>query len=86
MQAQGLNAPAVGNVGKPIIQVVDEGGYDALAVELSSFQLHLTKSVEPLASICLNLAADHLNWHGSLEAYAADKSQGLRQHQAGCHL
>ena len=38
LQAQGLNAPAVGNVGKPIIQVVDEGGYDALAVELSSFQ------------------------------------------------
>ena len=75
LQAQGLNAPAVGNVGKPIIQVVDEGGYDALAVELSSFQLHLTKSVEPLASICLNLAADHLNWHGSLEAYAADKAK-----------
>ena len=36
LQAQGLNAPAVGNVGKPIIQVVDEGGYDALAVELAA--------------------------------------------------
>ncbi|CAM2730752.1 UDP-N-acetylmuramoyl-L-alanine--D-glutamate ligase [Actinomyces slackii] len=75
LQAQGLVAPAVGNIGTPVLEAVLAGRADALAVELSSFQLHTTRSMEPLASACLNLAADHLDWHGGLEAYAADKAR-----------
>ena len=57
LEAQGLTAPAVGNIGTPVIEAVLAGSADALAVELSSFQLHTTRTLEPLASACLNLAA-----------------------------
>ncbi|SPT53930.1 UDP-N-acetylmuramoylalanine--D-glutamate ligase [Actinomyces bovis] len=79
LNAAGLKAPAVGNVGPPIIQVVAEGNVDALAVELSSFQLHTTSSMSPLAATCLNVAADHIDWHGSQQAYAADKARVYHQ-------
>ena len=49
--------------------------YDVLAVELSSFQLHWSSTVTPRAAAVLNVAPDHLDWHGSLEAYAADKGK-----------
>ncbi|WP_167146336.1 UDP-N-acetylmuramoyl-L-alanine--D-glutamate ligase [Actinomyces sp. ZJ308] len=75
LEAQGLTAPAVGNIGTPVIEAVLAGSADALAVELSSFQLHTTRTLSPLASACLNLAADHLDWHGGPEAYAADKAR-----------
>jgi len=75
LQAAGLDAPAVGNVGTPIVRVAAQGAVDVMAVELSSFQLHATFSVEPLASACLNVAPDHIDWHGSLEAYIADKAR-----------
>ncbi|MBW3069731.1 MULTISPECIES: UDP-N-acetylmuramoyl-L-alanine--D-glutamate ligase [unclassified Actinomyces] len=75
LAAAGLNAPAVGNIGAPAITTVAEGRADALAVELSSFQLHSTHTLSPLAAACLNLAPDHLDWHGSMAAYAADKAR-----------
>jgi UDP-N-acetylmuramoylalanine--D-glutamate ligase len=78
LQAAGLRAIAVGNVGTPIIEVVAGDGapsYDVLAVELSSFQLHWSSSLAPYAATVLNVAPDHLDWHGSLEAYAADKGK-----------
>ncbi|MGK2349326.1 UDP-N-acetylmuramoyl-L-alanine--D-glutamate ligase [Actinomyces sp. W5033] len=73
--AAGLEAPAVGNIGVPVVSTVAEGRSDALAVELSSFQLHTTHTLSPLAAACLNVAADHLDWHGSLAAYTADKAR-----------
>lgn len=82
LAAAGLQAPAVGNVGTPVIQAVAQGQAQALAVELSSFQLHATSSMSPLAAVCLNVAADHLDWHGSQEAYAADKARVYHQAQA----
>ncbi|WP_136192235.1 UDP-N-acetylmuramoyl-L-alanine--D-glutamate ligase [Actinomyces procaprae] len=75
LTAAGLNAPAVGNIGEPAITTVAAGRADALAVELSSFQLHSTHTLSPLASTCLNVAADHLDWHGSMAAYTADKAR-----------
>lgn len=79
----GLEAPAVGNIGVPAISVVREGKADALAVEMSSFQLHSTRSLSPLAAACLNIGADHLDWHGSAEAYAADKARIYSHAQRG---
>src|SRR5699024_10818653 len=80
LAAAGRHAPAVGNVGTSIVTTVlgaraAGATLDALAVELSSFQLHFTHSIVPHASACLNLAPDHLDWHGSAEAYAADKAR-----------
>ncbi|WP_127571012.1 UDP-N-acetylmuramoyl-L-alanine--D-glutamate ligase [Georgenia faecalis] len=84
LTAAGLRAPAVGNVGTPVVRVVAEGAADVLAVELSSFQLHLTHTVEPEASACLNVAPDHLDWHGSFDAYAADKAKVYARTHRAC--
>ena len=89
LSAAGLSTSAVGNVGTPVLEAVlhpFSGGrrHDVLAVELSSFQLHSTSSVSPLASACLNVAADHLDWHGGLEEYARDKGRVYRNTQVAC--
>jgi len=74
--ASGARALAVGNVGVPIIDAVVAGErYDVLAVELSSYQLHWSSSVRPAAGALLNLAPDHLDWHGSMDAYVATKTR-----------
>ena len=74
--ASGARALAVGNIGVPIVEAVTASpGYDVLAVEVSSFQLHWSTSVTPAAGALLNLAPDHLDWHGSMEAYAAAKTR-----------
>jgi UDP-N-acetylmuramoylalanine--D-glutamate ligase len=53
-------------------------GHEVLAVELSSFQLHWSPSVVPAAGCVLNVAEDHLDWHGSMAAYAEAKAGALR--------
>ena len=74
--AAGRRALAVGNVGVPIIDaVMTEPAYEVLAVEASSFQLFYSSSITPLAGVILNLAEDHLDWHGSFAAYAAEKAK-----------
>jgi UDP-N-acetylmuramoylalanine--D-glutamate ligase len=76
LRAAGLRAIAAGNVGTPILDAIrDPEGYDAIAVELSSFQLHTTHTMSPLASVVLNVAQDHVDWHGSYEEYLAAKAK-----------
>ncbi|MEV5754170.1 UDP-N-acetylmuramoyl-L-alanine--D-glutamate ligase [Actinoallomurus sp. NPDC052308] len=81
LEAAGHRTVAVGNVGTPIVEVVAGGDgadpepYDVLAVELSSFQLHWSSSIRPLAATVLNVAPDHIDWHGSFEEYAAAKGK-----------
>ncbi|MEW9528017.1 UDP-N-acetylmuramoyl-L-alanine--D-glutamate ligase [Microbispora sp. NPDC049125] len=74
LSAAGHSTLAVGNVGVPIVEAAREP-YDVLAVELSSFQLHWSSSPAPLAAAVLNVAPDHIDWHGSLEEYAAAKAR-----------
>ena len=75
LRAAGHRAVATGNVGFPVLDaVLADPPYDVLAVEVSSFQLHWTSTVEFISGAVLNIAPDHLDWHGSLEAYAADKA------------
>jgi UDP-N-acetylmuramoylalanine--D-glutamate ligase len=75
LQAAGLRALAVGNVGVSIIDaVLDPAPYDVLAVEASSYQLHWSSTVAPAAGAVLNLAPDHLDWHGSMADYAQAKT------------
>ena len=74
--AAGRRAVAAGNVGTPLVDVVLAADpYEVVAVELSSFQLHWSSTLAPTAATVLNVAADHIDWHGSLEAYAADKGR-----------
>ena len=77
LRAAGHDAVACGNVGYPVVTAVGEGR-DVLAVELSSFQLHWSPSVLPAAGCVLNVAEDHLDWHGSMAAYASAKARALR--------
>jgi UDP-N-acetylmuramoylalanine--D-glutamate ligase len=74
LQAAGINAVACGNVGDTVIDAVDrDNPYDVLVLELSSFQLHWTREASFTAAAILNIADDHLDWHGSFEAYAQAK-------------
>jgi UDP-N-acetylmuramoylalanine--D-glutamate ligase len=74
--AGGLRAVACGNIGEPILNAIrDPEGYDAIVVELSSFQLHYLGYIEPYASAILNVADDHLDWHGSRAAYEQAKGK-----------
>ncbi|MBT2387441.1 UDP-N-acetylmuramoyl-L-alanine--D-glutamate ligase [Streptomyces sp. ISL-11] len=85
LRAAGLRTAAVGNIGTPIIDVVTgDEPYDVLAVELSSYQLHWAPSVRPHSAVVLNLAPDHLDWHGSMAAYAADKGRVYEGNQVAC--
>ncbi|MBP2386652.1 UDP-N-acetylmuramoyl-L-alanine--D-glutamate ligase [Paeniglutamicibacter kerguelensis] len=75
-KAAGLRAIAAGNVGTPILDAIrDPEGFDVIALELSSFQLHFTHTISPLASVVLNIAEDHVDWHGGFENYKADKAK-----------
>ena len=58
--------------------------YDVLAVELSSYQLHWAPSLRAHSAAVLNLAPDHLDWHGSMEAYAADKGRIYEGNTVAC--
>jgi UDP-N-acetylmuramoylalanine--D-glutamate ligase len=85
LRASGLRAAAVGNVGEPVVEaVLHPDPYDVIALELSSYQLHWIHSMTARSAAILNLAPDHLDWHGSLAAYAADKGRIYRGVQAAC--
>jgi UDP-N-acetylmuramoylalanine--D-glutamate ligase len=85
IQAAGLRAVACGNIGVPILDAIrDPEGLDALVVELSSFQLHYLGQIQPFASAVLNLANDHLDWHGSFEVYGETKSKIYQNTSVAC--
>ena len=74
LQTAGLKAVACGNVGDTVIEAVDrENAYDYLVLELSSFQLHWAKQPQFVSAAILNIADDHLDWHGTFDAYADAK-------------
>jgi len=74
LRSAGLDAVACGNIGRPFPTAARER-HDALVVEVSSFQLATQTSFHPRVSVLLNLAPDHLDWHGSFDAYVAAKSR-----------
>ncbi|MDR1799497.1 MAG: UDP-N-acetylmuramoyl-L-alanine--D-glutamate ligase [Bifidobacteriaceae bacterium] len=84
LQAGGALAVAAGNVGNPLVAAVADPAVDVFACELSSFQLHYTESLAPLAAAVLNVAPDHLDWHGGWEGYAADKARIYQRTGRAC--
>jgi UDP-N-acetylmuramoylalanine--D-glutamate ligase len=77
LEAQGLAAPAGGNLGPPALDLLDAPA-DAYVLEISSFQMETTDSLAPLAATVLNVSPDHLDRHGTLERYAEFKEKLLR--------
>lgn len=78
LRAAGKRAVASGNVGLGILDAVAASPeHEVIAAELSSFQLDYTDSLVPAAGAVLNLAEDHLDWHGSMDAYRAAKAKAL---------
>ena len=70
----GYSATACGNVGKTVIEsVLSSENYDYLIIELSSFQLHWLEDAQFASTAILNIADDHVDWHGSFDEYAKAK-------------
>jgi UDP-N-acetylmuramoylalanine--D-glutamate ligase len=87
----GLRVAPCGNIGVPVLDAIrDPGGFDVLVVELSSYQLHYLAGqagqdkVTPYSSVCLNIADDHLDWHGSIEAYVDAKGEVYSRTRIAC--
>ncbi|NBQ35494.1 MAG: UDP-N-acetylmuramoyl-L-alanine--D-glutamate ligase [Actinobacteria bacterium] len=79
-KAAKINGIACGNVGETVIAAVCANDpFDYLAIELSSFQLQWSDLPEYTAAAVLNIAEDHIDWHGSFEAYAQAKLKLLKQ-------
>ena len=73
--AGGLRTAAVGNIGPPIIPSTAEDS-EVVVAEVSTFQLEFTTDAfVPDVAVLLNVAQDHIDWHGSVEAYAAAKAR-----------
>ncbi len=77
LSATGLDVAAGGNLGPPALQLLEEPA-EAFVLEISSFQLETTASLQPEVAAVLNVSPDHLDRHGSLEEYAALKGSLLR--------
>jgi UDP-N-acetylmuramoylalanine--D-glutamate ligase len=88
LTAAGLRSAAVGNVGRPVVEaVMDPEPHDVLAVELSSFQLHYTRSLACQSAAVLNVAEDHLDWYDGatgMRDYAADKGRIYQGVERAC--
>ncbi len=70
----GRTAVAAGNIGQPLIDAVHRE-VDVVVAEVSSFQLQYTESFRPAVAVWLNIAEDHLDWHPTMEHYAAAKQR-----------
>ncbi len=82
-KAAGLSVAVAGNIGLPVLDLLDDGfQYDLWVLELSSFQLDLTYSLAPLAATILNVTPDHLDRHHHLEAYIKAKQRVYHQAKA----
>lgn len=90
LAAGGKRVAPCGNIGIPVLDAVrDPSGFDVFVVEVSSYQLHSMPldgpgAVIPWASVCLNIADDHIDWHGSFEAYAQAKAKVYNNTKVAC--
>ncbi|MDE3199911.1 MAG: UDP-N-acetylmuramoyl-L-alanine--D-glutamate ligase [Acidobacteriota bacterium] len=76
LEASGLPTLVGGNIGVPVISLIDESKDDTWSVlEVSSFQLETTEQFHPAIAVILNITPDHLDRHGSFENYALAKER-----------
>lgn len=90
IHAAGKRVAPCGNIGIPVLDAIrDPQGWDVLVVELSSYQLHHLRrsgpgALVPHSSVCLNIADDHIDWHGSFEAYRDAKATVYANTRVAC--
>ncbi len=82
LDGSGYDTVAAGNIGLALSDVAGSG-HEVVVVEASSFQLQFVDTFHPTAAAILNIAPDHLDWHGSLSAYAAAKRRIGENQEAG---
>lgn len=76
LKAAGFKTHVVGNIGTGILaEIVNSNNDDVFVIEASSFQLEHTANFKPRVSLLLNLAPDHIDWHGSYENYIKSKKK-----------
>ncbi len=80
--ADGSSVVAAGNIGTALSDVAEKD-HDLIVAEASSFQLNFISTFAPKVAVVLNVVPDHLDWHGSFEAYAAAKSRIAENMDAG---
>ena len=79
-RAAKVNGAACGNIGQTVIaSVCSDKPFEYLAIELSSFQIQWSELPKYQSVALLNIAEDHIDWHGSFEDYAAAKLKLLKQ-------
>ena len=84
LKSAGIKAQACGNVGTTVIEsVCSAENFDYLILELSSFQLHWLSDAQFVSVAILNIADDHIDWHGSFDKYANDKISILDKASTG---
>jgi len=84
LAGSGRATVAAGNIGTPLSDVAHQD-LDIAVVETSSFQLRFTEAFHPATALILNVAPDHLDWHGSFDAYLAAKAM-IHRNQTGDDL
>jgi UDP-N-acetylmuramoylalanine--D-glutamate ligase len=77
----GLDVRTGGNIGTPALDLIEADEPDLYVLELSSFQLETLQSLQPQASVVLNISDDHLDRYHNLQDYAAAK-QAIYRHAA----
>lgn len=78
LQESGFQTFVGGNIGVPLISMVEQSTAESVAVvELSSFQLEGTDSMNPQVAVMLNITPNHLDRHPSLESYVEAKARIL---------
>jgi UDP-N-acetylmuramoylalanine--D-glutamate ligase len=78
LEASGARTIAAGNIGLPLVDVVMHDQCDVIAVEVGAPQLPFVTSMSPLASVCLNIASDHIDHFGSMDTYQSMKARIYR--------
>ena len=78
LRASGIRAVAAGNIGLAVSDIALDD-WEVVVLEVSSFQLEHCHSLAPRVAVLVNVAADHLDWHGSLAAYRAAKARIFRR-------
>lgn len=84
LRTAGQNAHAAGNLGTPLCDILQGlGAKDIVVAEVSCFQLITTNRFRPFVALCTNLAPDHLDYHGSFDAYVMAKARIVQNQAAG---
>jgi UDP-N-acetylmuramoylalanine--D-glutamate ligase len=75
LRSAGYRTTAAGNIGQSLVDVVMHDELDVIAIEVGAPQLPFIHTISPVAAVCLNIADDHIDHFGSMEAYIAAKAR-----------